>query len=287
MKHIVGFSGGIDSQACARWVLNRYPPEDVILLNSDAGGNEHPLTTEFVAWYSAAVHPVISTPAIVADIWETEGFAETKGLDGNAILDFGMLLKLKGRPVAPMARYCTTVLKLKPQRRWVQEQFGPTGQYAGEEYERYTGVRRDESEARANTPDREWDSFYDCWINHPLAAWTKPQCFDYVRSHGERFNGLYLLGFSRVGCAPCALCSKDDIATWAIRAPEMIDKVRKWEEQAGVTYFPPVRVGNKGQRQKLVDDVVDWAKTSRGGRQHVFEILHERPACESKYGLCE
>ena len=26
MKHIVGFSGGIDSQACARWVLNRNNP---------------------------------------------------------------------------------------------------------------------------------------------------------------------------------------------------------------------------------------------------------------------
>lgn len=25
MKHIVGFSGGVDSQACARWVLNRFP----------------------------------------------------------------------------------------------------------------------------------------------------------------------------------------------------------------------------------------------------------------------
>jgi 7-cyano-7-deazaguanine synthase in queuosine biosynthesis len=47
-KHIVGFSGGIDSQACARWVLDRFPGEDVILLNSDAGGNEHPLTTSFV-----------------------------------------------------------------------------------------------------------------------------------------------------------------------------------------------------------------------------------------------
>ena len=25
MKHIVGFSGGIDSQACARWVLEPLP----------------------------------------------------------------------------------------------------------------------------------------------------------------------------------------------------------------------------------------------------------------------
>jgi len=26
IKHVVGFSGGIDSQACARWVLNRNDP---------------------------------------------------------------------------------------------------------------------------------------------------------------------------------------------------------------------------------------------------------------------
>lgn len=36
MKHIVGFSGGIDSQALARWVLNRYDADDVILVNTDA-----------------------------------------------------------------------------------------------------------------------------------------------------------------------------------------------------------------------------------------------------------
>lgn len=70
-KHIVGFSGGIDSQAAARWVLNRYPHEDVILCNSDAGGNEHPMTTEFIAWYSANVHPVELIIPIVADMWKT------------------------------------------------------------------------------------------------------------------------------------------------------------------------------------------------------------------------
>lgn len=33
MKHIVGFSGGVDSQATAGWVLEQCPPEDVILCN--------------------------------------------------------------------------------------------------------------------------------------------------------------------------------------------------------------------------------------------------------------
>jgi 7-cyano-7-deazaguanine synthase in queuosine biosynthesis len=71
VKHIVGFSGGIDSQACARWVLNRFPTADVILMNSDAGGHEHPLTTAFVDEYASKVHPVVKVTAIVADLWET------------------------------------------------------------------------------------------------------------------------------------------------------------------------------------------------------------------------
>jgi 7-cyano-7-deazaguanine synthase in queuosine biosynthesis len=57
MKHIVGLSGGIDSQAAARWVLNRNHPDDVILMNSDAGGNEDVLTTAHIGWYSLRFWP--------------------------------------------------------------------------------------------------------------------------------------------------------------------------------------------------------------------------------------
>lgn len=91
MKHIVGFSGGIDSQACARWVLNRYPPEDVILMNSDAGGNEHPLTTAFVDEYSRTVHPVVKISAITADIWDTPGYAERRGYVSDALNGHGQI----------------------------------------------------------------------------------------------------------------------------------------------------------------------------------------------------
>lgn len=68
MKHIVGFSGGIDSQATARWVLNRFPSDDVVLVNTDAGGNEHPITVQHVQWYSKHVHHVVTISAIVADL---------------------------------------------------------------------------------------------------------------------------------------------------------------------------------------------------------------------------
>ncbi len=70
--YIGGFSGGIDSQAAARFMLNRYGSARVALVNSDAGGNEHPLTIEHIGWYSARVHPVMKITAKVGDFRTTE-----------------------------------------------------------------------------------------------------------------------------------------------------------------------------------------------------------------------
>ena len=288
MKHIVGFSGGIDSQACARWVLNRFPKEDVILMNSDAGGNEHPLTVEFVQWYSNNIHPVVRVSAIVGDIWKTVGFAENRrGLDSNAPLDFPTMAALKGRFPARQAQFCTQVLKLNPQKRWMLSEFGPGGQYEGIEYARYSGVRADESKERAaKTKADRWDDFYDCQFLCPLFDWTKKMCFDYVDVHGEKINHLYRLGFSRVGCSPCVNAKKEDIATWADRFPEMIDKVRDWETSTGLSFFAPVVPTMKGTGvYNFIDDVVAWSRTARGGTKELMPILRE--ACESKYGLCE
>lgn len=118
MKHIVGFSGGIDSQATARWVLNRFPHEDVVLLNSNVGGHEHPLTIEFIEQYSHEVHPVVVVTPIVADIGKTglkEGSASHAVRSQYAdtdILTFPVLAKIKGRFPSSQAQFCTTHLKL-------------------------------------------------------------------------------------------------------------------------------------------------------------------------------
>lgn len=278
MKHVVGFSGGIDSQACARWVLNRFPKEDVILLNSNAGGNEHPLTEAFVREYSEKVHPINKVVPLVSDVWKTENFAATKGLDGTAELTFPMLAKIKGRYPSRRAQFCTMFLKIIPTARWISEHL------AEEDYVRYAGVRRDESINRKNTAIKGFDDYFGCYLEHPLADWTKQMCFDYVKAHGEPINPLYSLGFERVGCAPCINNGKDDIRRWADRFPEMIDKIRRWEAEVGRTFFAPCV---PGMDINWIDDVVVWSYTDRGGRQ--FNILNEleRPACESKFGLCE
>ncbi len=289
MKHIVGFSGGIDSQACALWARERFSAEDIILLNTTAGGNEHPLTVAFVEEYSRTIFPVTTIPSLMRDLWKTDGYAEKRGFESDAPLDFVTMIEVKGRPPSRKAQFCTEVLKLRPQRRWVQEHL------AGEEYERYTGVRRDESDVRKDTPFREWDDYFDCYVNHPLADKSKQYVFDLVRGVGELINPLYSLGFNRVGCAPCINSGKRDIARWSDRFPDMIDKIRDWEMRTGFTFFAPcvpgirVRLDARGEWNVFnwIDEVVSWAKTDRGGYQ--FNILRDLdiPSCESKYGLCE
>jgi 3'-phosphoadenosine 5'-phosphosulfate sulfotransferase (PAPS reductase)/FAD synthetase len=286
MKYIVGFSGGIDSQACADLAIEMFGAGSVIILNSDAGGNEDPITTAHVEWYSENVHPVVMLSPIIADMGtRAKGKIAELGLAPTDPLTFDLLAILKGIFPSRRFQFCTEHLKLAPQRRWQNQAFGVGGIYEGEDFERYSGVRRDESEKRKDAENREWDTYYDCWLNQPLAYWTKPQCFEFVKSHSGRFNPLYSLGFDRVGCAPCINSNKDDVLAWFQRRPEMIDKVRQWEKRVGKTFF---RHMVPGMYMNWIDDVVEWSQTSHGGKQkNLFRVLNNRPACESKYGLCE
>ncbi len=51
LVYIGGFSGRLDSQAVARFMLNRYGAARFVLVNSDAVGNDHPLTIEHIDRY--------------------------------------------------------------------------------------------------------------------------------------------------------------------------------------------------------------------------------------------
>jgi 3'-phosphoadenosine 5'-phosphosulfate sulfotransferase (PAPS reductase)/FAD synthetase len=177
-------------------------------------------------------------------------------------------------------QFCTEHLKLKPQHRWIKEHVLDKG-FA---FNRYAGIRRQESRRRSNKQAVEWDDYYGCPLYHPIVDWTKQMCFDYCKYHKEEVNPLYAMGFKRVGCAPCVNSNKADILEWATRFPQMIDKVRGWEKRTGKTFFAPCV---PGLDMNFVDQVVDWSKTSRGGKQYSLLVLQEPAACDSDYGLCE
>lgn len=66
-----------------------------------------------------------------------------------------------------------------------------------------TGLRRDDSETRANTPVVSWDEKRGKVKISPIARWTQDDVDAYVAEHGVLTNPLLMDGYPSVGCAPC------------------------------------------------------------------------------------
>ncbi|WP_328951069.1 phosphoadenylyl-sulfate reductase [Streptomyces sp. NBC_01220] len=66
-----------------------------------------------------------------------------------------------------------------------------------------TGLRRDESATRANTPVVGWDEKRQKVKVSPIARWTQDDVDAYVAEHGVLTNPLLMDGYASVGCAPC------------------------------------------------------------------------------------
>jgi thioredoxin-dependent adenylylsulfate APS reductase len=64
-----------------------------------------------------------------------------------------------------------------------------------------TGIRRDQSETRAQTPKVEL--FAKPVKINPLADWTSAQVEEYTRVHRVPVHPLYARGYTSIGCAPC------------------------------------------------------------------------------------
>ncbi|MDF3289982.1 MULTISPECIES: phosphoadenylyl-sulfate reductase [Streptomyces] len=85
-----------------------------------------------------------------------------------------------------------------------------------------TGLRRDESPTRANTPVVGWDPKRRKVKVSPIARWTQREVDSYIAEHGVLTNPLLTDGYASIGCAPCTrrvLAGEDARAgRWAGRA---------------------------------------------------------------------
>jgi phosphoadenosine phosphosulfate reductase len=66
-----------------------------------------------------------------------------------------------------------------------------------------TGIRRDQSLTRANTPILRWDKKFGLVKVSPLAAWTKSQVWARIVEEGVPYNPLHDRGYPSIGCWPC------------------------------------------------------------------------------------
>ncbi len=85
-----------------------------------------------------------------------------------------------------------------------------------------TGVRREQSSARALAQPLEWDAQYGLYKVSPLLEWSEAEIWQYIRERKLPYNVLHDRQFPSIGCAPC---------TRAIQPGESHRAGRWWWEQ--------------------------------------------------------
>ncbi|SDJ61641.1 phosphoadenylyl-sulfate reductase [Streptomyces indicus] len=131
---------------------------------------------------------------------ETLGTADAVG----AVMDVNLITLTPVQSVAEQdAQYgpklhdrdpdlCCALRKVKP----LEQGLGSYDAWA-------TGLRRDESPTRANTPVVGWDEKRQKVKIAPIARWTQEDVDAYVAEHGVLTNPLLDDGYPSIGCAPC------------------------------------------------------------------------------------
>lgn len=313
--NVISNSSGKDSTAMLLLALERQT-ENLITVFADTG-NELPQVYEHLDYLESKLGITIRRikasfdtkiarkRAYVETTWRAEGVSEDiieRALavlvpTGNPFLD---LCLWKGRFPSRKAQFCTEELKRNP----VFEQvFMPLLEDPDtQDVISWQGVRADESAVRAKY--KELEEVGDGLFNYrPILNWTAEDVFAYHRKFGVKWNPLYELGLSRVGCAPCINCRKDELHEISQRFPAEVERIAEWErlvsmasKRQGSSFFGPgvmpvdiEGLSNQEAMDKLgIHEVVKWSKTSRGGRH--FDLMKLMPApagCSSSYGLCD
>ena len=66
-----------------------------------------------------------------------------------------------------------------------------------------TAIRRDQTRERSGVGIVEWDDRFGLAKVNPLAQWTAPDIWLYVRQNDVPFNPLHERGYPSIGCVPC------------------------------------------------------------------------------------
>jgi phosphoadenosine phosphosulfate reductase len=72
-----------------------------------------------------------------------------------------------------------------------------------------SGIRRDQSPARAATKILEFDKRFNLYKFSPMINWTRKDVRQFIKRHDVPYNPLNDQGFSSIGCWPCSKMTLD------------------------------------------------------------------------------
>jgi phosphoadenosine phosphosulfate reductase len=116
---------------------------------------------------------------IQIEVYEGPSLGRQAAVHGDALWETNPALCCSIRKVAPLTR------ALADLDGWV------------------TGVRRDQSATRADTPKLGWDERHELWKASPLADWTDDDVWAYVHERELPYNELHERGYASIGCTHC------------------------------------------------------------------------------------
>lgn len=212
----------------------------------------------------------------------------------------------KGMFSSRMRRWCTQYTKLDPMREFIEG--------LPDEPLNAVGVRAAESQARSRLPEWDFEPGFDCEVWRPLIRWSEDDVVAIHTRHGVRPNGNYISGARRVGCWPCVYASKKELHHMATTDPERVSLVADLEtavqelarqryaekgqtfESRGhtpPTWFlnpttrPDPVTGKRSAEHWPIAKVIEWARTTRGGRQFELFLPPQREQGCMRWGLCD
>lgn len=289
-----------------------FPPDEFAVIVSVSGGKDSAATAARVrhVYGLAARYVFADTEWEAPETYDYLGVIErTLGITIERVgVPGGMRAKILARAGFPARkqRWCTRELKVKVLRAFHDR--------VAEEEDRETvsvvGIRAEESEDRAAMTEWGYDDRWKGYVWRPAIDATVEEVIAQHHAVGLPLNPLYLLGHNRVGCYPCIYASKEEVRLWASHAPWRVAEVRELEHAVAqlraernaetegryahdqASFFQARMAVKDPQTKKRrylpmsVDDVVEWSKTDRGGRQGLLVREAPNTGC-FRWGMCE
>ena len=262
---VVGVSGGKDSLAvCLHFDEQGYEYKRVF---SDTGW-EHPQTYEYLQYLETVIGKIDYVKRIVEVDDQHKAFVDSIEKDLGFESPFVRLVMQYMCLPNARRKFCTPRLKVDPIASYLNDLDDPIN---------VVGIRHDESNKREKMNEWEWFDHFDCYTWRPILSWSFDDVANIHKRHNVNPNPLYLNGHNRVGCYPCIYANKGDLKNLDDKRASIIKRIEEYvSSQRGKqsTLF----------KNMTIDQAVEWAKTSRGGKQYMlFDI--EPPTC-AKWGMC-
>lgn len=266
MEMILSYSGGKDSTATLIHLIKVLGIKPIVVFCDT--GNESKDTYKYIDYVSGLLSAWIGSEIITV----------------KGEYDFlSLAIKKKGFP-SMKRRFCTEWLKIVPFLRWLELQ-----EYS-ENCTVITGIRAEESRARALRKEHEPKSTYGRPLWNPLIKWRAKEVFDIHKKYKVDINPMYKKVAKRVGCNPCVNAGRIELLVLDKYDPDRVAEIREWEKKTGLSYLPR-RKKDKFTGEPLIwsiDQHIAWARGLITGQMDLGSINDDSSVCAyAGLGICE